>query len=333
MLTLLLTFIVYFLPLNLYLVTSTFKKQKFYFKKKHLKNVSSAGLALMIVHSRDSNRDVSVRKHDRKRRKAKEKAELNPVLILTLILICGQGQRPSYTPGATRSQRWWSAWAAEALITLWGSDLGKWEATTLVATAISHQSSVPTSIDYLQAPGGQSYHMATVPSTPVFTFQWRFIVIRRFLYKSLGSAFLPGSLYGPVGDTFDPDLPTLQVKPCLCKWVWHDGPLPNWLFAVSDPRWLNNFGSFCRFVSTLDVDWSFFCTSLSIWVEFYSSFCLLFLSEGSRFLLFPSFVWVSLSLSPCVSLIVLKATAALKPSESLGQRTAGVESHPAAWGL
>lgn len=126
--------------------------------------------------------------------------ELNPVLILILILICVQGQRPSYTPEAIKALRCWSAWATYALISLWGSDLGKWEATTLVATTISYQSSIQTSIGLLQALGWElSYSHCT--NTPVFTLQWRFIVIRRFLYKSLGSAFLQGSLCGPTGDT------------------------------------------------------------------------------------------------------------------------------------
>lgn len=35
--------------------------------------------------------------------------ELNPVLILILILICGQGQRPGYTPEAIKAQSCWSA--------------------------------------------------------------------------------------------------------------------------------------------------------------------------------------------------------------------------------
>lgn len=37
--------------------------------------------------------------------------ELNPllILILILILICGQGQRPGYTPEAIKAQRCWSA--------------------------------------------------------------------------------------------------------------------------------------------------------------------------------------------------------------------------------
>lgn len=140
-----------------------------------------------------------VRKQDNKRKRAKN-GGVKSLLILILILICGQGQRPGYTPEAIKAQRCWSAWAAKAVITLWGSDLGKWEATALVATTISYQSSIQTSIGYLQA-SGESYHIATVPSTPVFTSQWRFIVIRRFLYKSLGSAFLQGSLCGPMGDT------------------------------------------------------------------------------------------------------------------------------------
>lgn len=38
----------------------------------------------------------------------KEGEELNPVLALILILICGQGQRPGYTPGAMRAERCWS---------------------------------------------------------------------------------------------------------------------------------------------------------------------------------------------------------------------------------
>lgn len=68
--------------------------------------------------------------------------ELKPVLIVIFILICGQGQRPGYRPEAIKAQRCWSASAAKAVITLWGSDLGKWEATTLVATTISYQSSL-----------------------------------------------------------------------------------------------------------------------------------------------------------------------------------------------
>lgn len=88
--------------------------------------------------------------------------ELNPVLTLILILICGQCQRPGYTPEAIKAQRCWSAWAAKAVITLWGSDLGKWEATTLVATTISYQSSIQTSIGYLQALGRElSYSHCT----------------------------------------------------------------------------------------------------------------------------------------------------------------------------
>lgn len=81
-----------------------------------------------------------------------EEEELNPVLALILILICGQGQRPGYTPGAMRAERCWSVWAAKAVIALWGSDLGKWEATLLVAATISYQSSFQTSIGELQAP-------------------------------------------------------------------------------------------------------------------------------------------------------------------------------------
>lgn len=44
--------------------------------------------------------------------------ELNPVLALILILICGQGQRPGYTPGAMRAERCWSVCAAKAVIAL-----------------------------------------------------------------------------------------------------------------------------------------------------------------------------------------------------------------------
>lgn len=44
--------------------------------------------------------------------------ELKPVLIVILILICGQGQRPGYRPEAIKAQRCWSASAAKAVITL-----------------------------------------------------------------------------------------------------------------------------------------------------------------------------------------------------------------------
>lgn len=42
---------------------------------------------------------------------------------------------------------------------------------------------------------------------------------------------------------------------------------------------------------------------------------------------------LSLYLPLCVSLIMLKAIVALKPSETLEERTGGVESYPAACGL
>ena len=46
-----------------------------------------------------------------------------------------------------------------------------------------------------------------------------------------------------------------------------------------------------------------------------------------------SLLSLSLYLPLCVSLIMLKATVALKPSETLEERTGGVESYPAACGL
>lgn len=42
---------------------------------------------------------------------------------------------------------------------------------------------------------------------------------------------------------------------------------------------------------------------------------------------------LSLYLPLCVSLIMLKAIVALKPSETLEEGTGGVESHPAACGF
>ncbi len=46
-----------------------------------------------------------------------------------------------------------------------------------------------------------------------------------------------------------------------------------------------------------------------------------------------SLLSLSLYLPLCVSLTMLKAIVALKPSETLEERTGGVESHPAACGL
>lgn len=48
-----------------------------------------------------------------KKKTIKERGEsgeeqFNPVLILILILICGQGQRPGYTPEAIKAERCWS---------------------------------------------------------------------------------------------------------------------------------------------------------------------------------------------------------------------------------
>lgn len=104
-------------------------------------------------HSVKPNFHTPLWKSFSKEKDERGKEELKPVLIRTLMLICGQGQRPSYTPEAIKAERCWSAWILKAVISLWGSDLGKWEATTLVASTISYQSSFQTSMGYLQALG------------------------------------------------------------------------------------------------------------------------------------------------------------------------------------
>lgn len=86
-----------------------------------------------------------IEKEERERR-----SRLKPELIPILILICGQGQRPSYTPKANKACEVVVRQGLGGVICLWGFDLGKWEATILMATAISHQSYFQTSIDYLQ---------------------------------------------------------------------------------------------------------------------------------------------------------------------------------------
>lgn len=60
-----------------------------------------------------------------KKKKQFEEHKFNPLSLLILILICVQGQRPSYLPEATKAQRCWSVLALKPVITLRGSDLGK----------------------------------------------------------------------------------------------------------------------------------------------------------------------------------------------------------------
>lgn len=103
------------------------------------------------IWSRELNCEASLEKRIEQRKE--RRSRLNPELIAILILICGQGQRPSSTPKAHEA---WEVLVSPSLwgvICLWGFDLGKWEATILMASTISYQSYFQTSIDYLQGLG------------------------------------------------------------------------------------------------------------------------------------------------------------------------------------
>ena len=70
------------------------------------------------LHSEEPNREMPVRENKTMKERGRTMEELKPVLIVILILICGQGQRPGYRPEAIKAQRCWSASAAKAVISL-----------------------------------------------------------------------------------------------------------------------------------------------------------------------------------------------------------------------